>query len=302
MRQPRPSTALPLTRRHLLKGALLALPMATSLRAFAGAGAPEPVAALAELERLHGGRLGVYVLDTGTGARFAHRPDERFAMCSTFKLLLSGFVLARADRGEDKLDRALDVPTTGLVSNSPVTTKRAGTRMTLAELCHATMTTSDNTAANLLLSAVGGPPAVTAFARSLGDSVTRLDRIEPELNVVNLKEGDTRDTTTPAAMASLLRELVAGDALRPASRDILIRWMREAATGLGRLRAGLPADWNAGDKTGTGMDGPTNDIAVGWPPGKGPVIVTAYYDRGGHSMAENSVVLAEVGRIVGGLV
>lgn len=282
-----------LTRRHLLQGSLLAIPIGA---AFAAPPSPDPVAALAELERTHGGRLGVCVVDAGT--RSAHRGDERFAMCSTFKLLLASVVLARVDRGDEALDRALRVSEADLVPVSPVTTPRVGTAMTLAELCHATMTTSDNTAANLLLAAIGGPPAVTAFARSLGDGVTRLDRVEPELNLVDTAHGDVRDTTSPAAMASLLHAVAVGDALKPSSRGVLVGWMRAAVTGLGRLRAGLPADWNAGDKTGTGADGPTNDVAVAWPPGRAPVVVTAYYDRTGHTMEENSAVLAEVGRHV----
>ncbi len=287
----------PPTRRAFVHAALWVLPIAAGLPAYA-APPVQPSAALAELERVHGGRLGVCVLDTGTNARLDHRGDERFAMCSTFKLTLSALVLARVDRGEERLDRALPVREADLVPHSPITGTRVGATMTLAELCHATLTTSDNAAANLILSTVGGPAGLTTFARSLGDAVTRLDRLEPELNVVGLAEGDERDTTTPIAMAALVRRLALGDALRADSRATLVGWMRETTTGLSRLRKHLPADWTPGDKTGTGPDGPTNDVAVAWPPGRAPLVVTAYYDRAGRTMAENEAVLAEVGRIV----
>ena len=44
---------------------------------------------LVAIEAREGGRLGVAILDTGNGAKLAHRADERFPMCSTFKLLAS---------------------------------------------------------------------------------------------------------------------------------------------------------------------------------------------------------------------
>jgi beta-lactamase class A len=272
--------ATELTRRDLTRG-LLALPMLFAARGVRAEASPTAVSdAVSALEQAHGGRLGVAILNTNTGDLVGHRVDERFAMCSTFKLLLSGCVLARADRGEEPLDRVVRVRRRHLIQHSPVLGERVGDDLSLAELCHATMTTSDNAAANLLLARVGGPDGLTAYLRSLGDTVTRVDRIEPEMNRVDINNGDTRDTTTPAAMASTAAAL----------------------TGLTRLRANLPADWNAGDKTGTGGDGPTNDVAVGWPPGRGAVVVAAYYDRTGRTMDENAVVLADVGKIVASLV
>ncbi|MFN7143211.1 MAG: class A beta-lactamase [Myxococcota bacterium] len=286
----------PLSRRALL-AALAALPLAG--RAVAAPSAWTPVPALAALERTHGGRLGVCVLDTATSARSGHRPDERFALCSTFKALLAGHVLARVDRGEEQLDRAVPVVAADLVSHSPVVERHVGATISLRALCHATVTVSDNAAANLLLAALGGPAALTTFVRTLGDTVTRLDRTEPSLNVVDLRAGDERDTTTPAAMAGSLAALLVGGALRPDAVALLTTWLRESSTGLTRLRGGLPAAWLPGDKTGTGPDGETNDVAVGWPPGRGPVVVTAYYDRAGRDTTKNAAVLAEVGRIVG---
>jgi beta-lactamase class A len=141
-------------------------------------------------------------------------------------------------------------------------------------LCNAAVTVSDNTAANLLLNRIGGPEELTAFLRQCGDKVTRLDRNEPELNT-NLP-GDERDTTTPRAMAKTMNTILLGDVLSASNRDQLIQWLRDAKTGLGRLRGGLPSDWIAGDKTGTGVNGAANDVAIAWPPGRKPILIASY--------------------------
>src|SRR5947209_7521999 len=133
----------------------------------------------AQMEKSNGGRLGVAVLHTDSGELSGYRTDERFPMCSVFKWLLSVAVLRRVDRGEEKLDRSIAIPAKPLLAHSPETEPHAGGTMTVAELCHAALTQSDNTAANLLLETIGGPERFTAFARSIGDSVTRLDRTEP---------------------------------------------------------------------------------------------------------------------------
>lgn len=234
------------------------------------------------LERASGGRLGVAVLDTGTRQLIGYRPGERFAMCSTFKVLLAGGVLRRVDRGQETLDTTMPIPPKPLVGHSPLTEPHAGARMTLAALCHAALTQSDNTAANLLLEnlgsatgdAMGGPAALTAFARSLGDSVTRLDRTEPSLN--EAKPGDPRDTTSPAAMAADLERLLLGTALSKPSREQLKAWMVENQYGADRLRAHLPPTWEAADKTGSDGSTTSNDIAVYWPPAHAPLLVTAF--------------------------
>lgn len=298
----RPSTTL--SRRDLVRGALslgLLGPGALALGSRAlgpGLALARVPAGLAEIERAHGGRLGVVVREQGAGVVMSHRADERFAMCSTFKLPLAAAVLARVDRGEERLDRTLTVTADRLVANSPITGERVGQDLSLAELCEAAMTTSDNCAANLLIDTLGGPPGLTSFLRGIGDPITRLDRVEPEMNLVSLAEGDERDTTTPAAIASTVEALTMGEALSPASRDQLVTWMRAAVTGKTRLRKSWPADWRAGDKTGTGHDGPTNDVAVAWPPGRGALVVSAYYDRTGHTMAENAEILARVGQLI----
>ncbi len=252
---------------------------------------------LAAIETRSGGRLGVAILDTATGTRAGHRADERFPMCSTFKLLAAGAILARVDAGRDQLDRRIRFTAADLMAYSPITKPQAdGAGMTLAELCAAAIDYSDNTAANLLLAALGGPAALTAYARTLGDPVTRLDRNEPDLN--QAIPGDPRDTTTPAAMLADVQRLALGDFLSPASREKLIRWLLGNTTGDKRLRAGLPAGWRVADKTGTGDYGSTNDIGLIWPPDRAPILVTAYLTGTDAPPDRRDATLAAVGRAV----
>ena len=253
-------------------------------------------ARLAALERRSGGRLGVAILDTGNGRRIAHRADERFLMCSTFKLLAVSAVLARVDRGVERLDRRIVFGKDALLAYAPVTSHRVGAPgMTVAELCQAAITLSDNTAANLLLASLGGPAGVTAYVRSLGDQVTRLDRIEPDLNVTS--PGDLRDTTTPDAMLATMHTLLLGNALSDASREQLIEWLRATTTGAKQLRVGMPVSWRVGDKTGSGAHRETNDVAIAWPPQRKPLLVTAYYAESTADEDTRHALLAEVGRI-----
>ena len=251
---------------------------------------------LMALEREHGGRLGVTMLDTGNGQRITYRSDERFMMCSTFKLLAASAVLARVDQGQEKLDRRVVFGKDVLLSYAPTTSLHVGGQgMTVAELCEAAITVSDNTAANLLLTSLGGPAAITAFARRMGDHVTRLDRTEPELNISS--PGDERDTTTPSAMLNDLQRLVLGDVLSKTSREQLTTWLRATSTGKDALHAGLPAGWTIGDKTGSGAHGERNDVAIVWPPNRKPLLIAAYYVNPSTDDAGRNRVLAEVGRI-----
>jgi beta-lactamase class A len=279
------------------RGALLAL-LCLALPAWTAPPSPaSPEAQLAALEARAGGRLGVAALDTGSGRRLAHRGAERFPMCSTFKVLLAGATLARVDAGREALDRPIGYGEADLLEYAPVTIARvAEGRLTVGELCAASVEVSDNAAANLLMRELGGPGAVTAFARALGDSVTRLDRLEPELN--EALPGDPRDTTTPEAMLADLKALLLGPTLRTASRTRLEGWMTACKTGGKRLRAGLPADWAVGDKTGSGQRGTVNDVALLRPPLRAPILVTAYYSGSAASAEDRNAVLAEVARIV----
>lgn len=175
---------------------------------------------LMALEARSGRRLGVAALDTVTGRRVAHRAGERFAMCSTFKLALAGAVLASVDAGKESLDRRVAYTSADLLSYAPVTREHAKEgSLTVGALCASAVEVSDNTAANLLLRTLGGPAGFTRFLRALGDDVTRLDRDEPTLNTN--EPGDVRDTTTPDAMLATMKALLLGDALSPASRQLL---------------------------------------------------------------------------------
>ncbi|GAB2651548.1 class A beta-lactamase [Arenimonas aestuarii] len=285
------------SRRTLLQTALLTLPLLPFTRAWARLPG-DPAEALAALEARHGGRLGVAALDTFSGRVLANRSDERFAMCSTFKLLLAGQVLAAVDAGRERLDRRLAWTTDEVISWSPVIDKHDGKLgLSVETLCEATMTLSDNTAANLLLAEHGGPRGLTDWLASIGDAVTRLDRNEPGLNEAT--PGDPRDTTTPDAMVATMRKLLLGDVLSPASRTRLTGWMLANQTGDKRLRAGLPG-WRVGDKTGTNNTGNANDIGILRAPDRSaPILVAAYYAESTSTHAERDAVLADVGRVVG---
>nr|WP_297462093.1 class A beta-lactamase [uncultured Halomonas sp.] len=242
-------------------------------------------------------RIGVAVLDTQTGHRWGHRADERFPMSSTFKALACGAVLARVDAGQESLERRIRFEASDLVTYSPITKDRVGgDGMTLAEICEAAVTLSDNTAGNLILETLGGPAGLTDFARSLGDDMTRLDRWETELNEAT--PGDPRDTTTPRAMANNLHALLFEGKLSEPSRDQLVSWLMASKTGDAKLRAGLPKDWRIGDKTGGGENGTTNDIAVIWPPGHEPLIVTVYITQTTASLDDRNAAIADIGRAI----
>ncbi|HEY1902651.1 MAG TPA: class A beta-lactamase [Terracidiphilus sp.] len=268
----------------------------TPLSAFA---APEssPEAQFAAIERGIGGRLGVAALDTATGRKLSYRASELFAMCSTFKLLLAGCILQKVDAGTETLRRPISYGQKDLLEYAPVT--RAHVQqgaMTVAELCAAAVGVSDNTAANLLLAQIGGPAGLTHFVRSLGNQVTRLDRIEPDLN--SALPGDPRDTTSPAAMVDSMQKLLTGDVLSARSKTQLAAWLEESTTGSKRLRAGVPADWRAGDKTGTGERGAIGDVGIFWPPNRKPILVAAYVMEGNATSDQREEAIAAVGHLV----
>lgn len=265
------------------------------------ASASTPITAagdFAALEKASGGRLGVTLLDSATGQRIGHRQDERFPMCSTFKFVLCAAVLHQADAGRLTLDQRVPVRQQDMLSHAPVTTRHVGKDLSVRDLCRATMITSDNPAANLLLGVVGGPSAVTRFLRDNGDAVTRNDRLEPDMN--RFAPGDPRDTTSPAAMAASLQRFVLGTVLQPASRQQLADWLIDNETGDARLRAGLSKAWRVGDKTGSNGEDTTNDIAILWPTAGGaPWVLTSYLqgatvdDAGRNDVLRQVAVIAE---------
>ncbi|MFI8093452.1 class A beta-lactamase [Streptomyces sp. NPDC086080] len=255
---------------------------------------PVTIRSLTDLEREYDARLGVYALATGTGASVVHRADERFAFCSTFKTLAAAAVLD--SRPLARLDERVTYTRDDLVDYSPVTEKHTAIGMTVRDLCDAAVRYSDNTAANLLLRDLGGPRALTAHLRGLGDSVSRLDHREPELN--GNPPGDPRDTTTPRAVASDYRDVVLGDALPAAKRNLLRDWLVRNTTGDRRIRAGVPEGWTVGDKTGTGAWGRAHDVAVLWPRRGAPLVLAVLTDRPDRDADPRDPLIAEATRRV----
>lgn len=261
--------------------------------------------ASAKLRSLEGrqARLGVCFLDTVSGEICGNRMEERFAMCSTFKLPLVAACLREADQGRMNLAEVLPYSRSDLLPWAPVTGEHvAKGGLSIAVLAKAAQELSDGVAANLLVKRLGGPAAVTAKFREMGDTVSSLDRYEPDLGLV--LSGDLRDTTSPLAMAQLVQRITTGNLLRPESRELLLRWMEDTSTGTRRLRAGLPKEWRSGNKTGTGRaEGTTNkcnDVAIAFPTKRSPIVIAAYFDSGEYTPqieARHEAVVAEVGRV-----
>jgi beta-lactamase class A len=250
----------------------------------------------ANLEKRMGGGIGVAAVDIARNKRVTYHAEERFLMCSTFKVLAVAAVLKRVDAKKERLDRFVPYGEPQLLEYAPVTrahVKEGG--MTLEALCAAAITQSDNTAANLLLETIGGPKGVTDFARALGDQFTRLDRMEPELNTAT--PGDDRDTTTPAAMGRDLQRLLTSDILSQESRARLEGWMVANETGSKMIRASVPADWKVGDKTGRSGNGASNDIAILRPPTGGPIFLAIYVNAPNESSDGRDALVAEVAKI-----
>lgn len=250
---------------------------------------------LTELEKSSGGRLGVAWID-GDSQRYGYRADERFPMTSTFKTLAVAAILHKSVSQPDLLEKKIVITNADQVPWTPVTGDYIGKPMSIAALCAAAIAYSDNLAANYLLHELGGPQGVTAFARQLGDKMTQLDRVEPALN--SAIPGDTRDTSTPAAMAANLHQLASGDALPEKQRQLLIHWLKQNTTGADSIRAGVPADWTVGDKTGSGDYGTTNDLAIIWPKQGQPKILALYFTQPQPKAANNKAVLAAATRAV----
>lgn len=268
----------------------------TSLHAQATSDVQQVQKKLAALEKQSGGRLGVALINTADNSQVLYRADERFAMCSTSKVMTAAAVLKQSETHDGILQQKMTIKKADLTNWNPVTEKYVGNTMTLAELSAATLQYSDNTAMNKLLAHLGGPGNVTAFARSIGDTTFRLDRKEPELNTAI--PGDERDTTSPLAMAKSLRKLTLGDALAGPQRAQLVDWLKGNTTGGQSIRAGLPAHWVVGDKTGAGDYGTTNDIAVIWPEDRAPLVLVTYFTQPRQDAKWRKDVLAAAAKIV----
>lgn len=287
------------TRRRALLLATVATPFSgIGMNAFASNINPAN-SALAKLEASANGRLGVAAINTSNGMRVHHRADERFPFCSTFKTIVAAAILKKSETDKGLLAKRIRYNRDEITKSGygPITEKHIVDGMTIAELCAATLQYSDNAAANFLMKELGGPAAVTAYARSIGDDIFRLDRWEPELN--SAIPGDERDTTTPAALEKSLQKLTLGDALAMPQREQLIAWLKGNTTGSKRMLAGAPKGWIVGDKTGTGSYGTTNDAGLLWPStGGAPIVAVIYFTQQHQNAQPRDDVIAAATRIV----
>ncbi|KML03230.1 beta-lactamase [Rossellomorea marisflavi] len=244
----------------------------------------------ATIESEYDARVGVYAIDTGSDQTIDYRSEERFAFASTYKALAAALVLKQNTMEE--LEEVITYTEDDLVSYSPITEKHVDTGMTLAELSEAAVRTSDNTAGNLLFEELGGPEQFQQSLREIGDDVTQSDRYETALN--EFTPGNTRDTSTPAALATSLQGFAVGDQLTDDKRERLLDWMQGNATGDTLIRAGAPEGWTVADKSGAGRYGTRNDIAVVWPPDREPIILAIMTRHDTEDAEYDDALIAEV--------
>lgn len=247
------------------------------------------------VEKQISGRIGLFAIDIKSGRTIGYRSNERFLMCSTFKAVLCAQILHNIDLKNESLDRVIRYSQVDVLSYAPITSRPENKyAMKVGDLCAAALQYSDNTAANLLLKIQGGPSGLTNYLRSIGDTMTSLDRIEPDLNT----QSGNFDTTTPKAMALTLKKLLIENKLSQTSRDQLKTWLLKNETGIHRLKAGLPTGWTIADKTGTGDNGITNDIGVIYRADGSPIVVAAYVNGSSQTREKLETTLAELGKIV----
>ncbi len=240
-------------------------------------------------------RIGMAVVDAQGTPVFGWRENERFPLTSTFKVLTCAALLDQLHKKHGSLEERVSLQPTELLDYSPIAKDYLPPEtISLRKLCSAAVSYSDNTAANRLLTWLGGPAAVTQFMRSLDDNVTRLDRTEPTLNMAT--PGDVRDTTTPHHIVRSLRLLLASDVLTQIDRATLDNWMREDKVADALLRSTLPEGWAIADKTGAGGYGSRAIIAAVYPPHKPPFYVAIYITQTTASMKTADAVIAEIGR------
>lgn len=280
--------SLVLDRRWFLIGAGAALLRAGDAAAASGAGLD-----LRALEARHGGRLGLFA--TQEDRRLGWRSTERFAFCSTFKLFLAAYVMQAVQQGRDRLDRPVPITAADMVAHGPITQPAIGRTLTLEELCKATVEISDNPAANILIREMGGLAAFQQWYRSIGDQITQVDRMETELN--SALPGDMRDTTTAEQYVTNLDKVLLGNVLSAVHLRSLERWITQTPTGAGRIKAGVPAGYTVGHKTGTGARGTHNNIGIIWPPSGPPALICVFFTGAQDASAEAiDAVVAEATR------
>ncbi|MES2207811.1 MAG: class A beta-lactamase [Pseudomonadota bacterium] len=288
-----------LSNRRLFLIAMASIPFSTACTSWATKKPNSNVLAIESLEKLQRefrGSIGLFALDTRTNAELHHHADERFPVCSTFKVMLAAAILAKSQKMIGLMQQRIYYQQDALLEYAPITKQHIAEGMTVAELCAAAIQYSDNTAANLLMTMLGGPEAVTAYARSIGDTEFRLDRWETALNTAT--PGDVRDTSTPRAMGYSLQKLVLGHSLELHHREQLRDWLSGNTTGAARIKAGIPSDWKIGDKTGTGSYGIANDIAVVWPPHREPIVIAIYTRQLNKEAKARNDVIASAASIV----
>jgi beta-lactamase class A len=254
---------------------------------------PSVEKALTALETQFGARLGVFAVDTGSGRAVAHRADERFPYASTFKALAAGVLLARTTPAQ--LQAVVRYRQSDLLEYAPITRQHVATGMALGQLADAAIRYSDNTAGNLVLERIGGPEGLKQALRAMGDQVTEPQRTEPALNEAT--PGDARDTSTPRALATDLRLLTVGDALSAEDRAQLVTWLRGNTAGNELIRAGLPAGWTVGDKTGNALYGTRNDIAVCWPPSGAPIVLAVLSTKDTRDAPYDNALVARAAKV-----
>ena len=246
------------------------------------------------IESQLGARIGVSIYDVTDNKLWHHNGDTRFPLMSTFKTLACAKLLFDVEKGLQSFDTSSIVTQSSLVKWSPVTEKYIGKKFTLKQACSAAMIMSDNTATNIVLTGIKGPKALTQFMRSIGDEVTRLDRIEPYLG--EALDGDKRDTTSPNAMVKSLNTLLFGNTLSQVSKAQLKQWMIDN-TGTGSLfRSVLPENWSIADRSGAGGYGSRGITAVVWSNKRSPLIISVYLTQTNASFAQLDQAIANIGK------
>ena len=244
-----------------------------------------------ELEAKYDAQIGVYVLDTNDNSEIAYNADQRFAYCSTHKVLSVGALLQR--KSLDELGERRIYSAEEILPYSAITKAHVADGLTLAEICEAALRVSDNTAANLVIAELGGIDAFRDSLRAIGDDVTEPARLETELNIFS--PDSPADTTTPRRLAKDLELYLLGDLLSDEKKSLLATWMSDNAITDDLIKAGVPKGWKVLDKSGAGINYVTrNDVAVIYPPNKKPIVVAIMTRRNEESARFDSALVAEV--------
>ncbi|WIW71268.1 class A beta-lactamase [Anaerosinus gibii] len=246
------------------------------------------------LENDHQAKIGVYALDTESNKEVSYHADDRFAYCSTSKVLMVGAVLRQESL--EGIKKTVSYTQKDVLSYAPITSKYVETGMTLEELCVAALRVSDNTAANLLLAHIGGTEGFKMSLRQIGDMVTEPARNEPMLN--EAVPEDLRDTSTPHQLAVDFQSYILGDILTSEKKMMLISWMAGNKNTDTLIRAGTPTDWLVADKSGTGGYGTRNDVAIITPPGRKPIILAILTTHNDKELKADDQLVADIAKIV----